>query len=128
MSKIQNPKQKPARTKKYDLEDRTYNFAKKCRDFINQLPKTLTSIEYSKQLVRTSGSQAANYIEANECLSRKDFSHRIKICRKEAKESRLWLRLCQVGKDEILEKMQIELVQEASELTKIFGSILEKCK
>ena len=128
MTKSQNSKQIPKRTKKYDLEDRTYNFAKKCRDFVSQLPKTLANIEYGKQLIRASGSQAANYIEANECLSKKDFSHRIKICRKEAKESRLWLRLCQVGSDRILEKMQKELTQEAIELTKIFGSILEKCK
>ena len=48
-------------------------------------------MEYGKQLARSSGSQAANYIEANESLSKKDFSHRAKICRKEAKESKLWV-------------------------------------
>lgn len=83
--------------KQYDLEERTFKFAERCRDFIKKLPKTITNIEYSKQLTRASGSQAANYIEANESISKKDFAHRIKICRKEAKESRLWLRLYNVG-------------------------------
>ena len=60
-------------TKIYDLEDRTYQFAKGCRNFIKELFKTISNIEYGKQLTRSSGSQAANYIEANEAISRKDF-------------------------------------------------------
>jgi len=112
----------------YDLEDRTFQFAKRCRDFIKKLPKTLSNIEYGKQLIRSSGSTAANYIEANEAISKKDFSHRIKICRKEAKESRLWLRLCTTGDNQDLKKEQELLIQEAMELTKIFGSIVEKSK
>jgi len=55
---------------KYDLEERTFRFARRCRDFIKKLPKTITNLEYSKQLARASGSQASNYIEANECLSK----------------------------------------------------------
>ena len=119
MSKAQN-------SKRYDLEDRTYEFAKRCRDFINKLPKTITNIEYGKQLAKSSGSQAANYIEANESLSKKDFSHRIKICRKESKESRLWIRLCDPRNDASLQKEQKALIREAEELTKIFGSIVKK--
>lgn len=69
-------------TKRYDLEERTLLFAKRCLSFVNQLPKTIPNIEYGKQLIRSSGSQASNYIEANESLSRKDFVMRIKICRK----------------------------------------------
>lgn len=118
MIKVENNKQ-------YDLEDRTYKFAKRCRDFINKLPKTIVNVEYSRQLVRASGSQAANYIEANEALSKKDFSHRIKICRKEAKESRLWLNLCESGNEQ-LASIQQGLIQEALELTKIFNSIAQK--
>lgn len=121
MTKIQKQKQ-------YDLEERTFIFAKKCREFINQLPKTTTNFEDGKQLTRASGSVAANYIEANESLSKKDFNHRIKICRKEAKESRLWLRLCNTADNPELVKKQEELIQEALELTRIFGAILEKCK
>jgi len=115
-------------TKQYDLEERTFKFAKRCRDFIKKLPRTITNIEYGKQLARSSGLQAANYIEANESLSKKDFLMRIKISRKEAKESRLWLRLCNITNDNNSEKNQSELIQEAQELTKIFGSIVEKCK
>ena len=112
----------------YDLEDRTFQFAKRCRDFVKKLPRTISNIEYGKQLIRSSGSTVANYIEANEAISKKDFSHRIKICRKEAKESHLWLRLCEVGDSSELKIEQEALTQEAMELTKIFGAIKEKCK
>jgi four helix bundle protein len=77
------------RTKEYDLEDRTFIFAKDVRAFVKKIPKTVANIEDTKQVVRASGSVGANYIEANESLSKKDFVVRIKICRKEAKESRL---------------------------------------
>jgi len=71
----------------YDLEERTFRFAKNVRLFIKTLPKTIANIEDIKQVVRASGSIGSNYIEANEALSKKDFVMRIKICRKEAKES-----------------------------------------
>jgi len=103
-------------SKRYDLEERTFRFAKRCRDFISKLPKTTTNVEYGKQLAKSSGSQAANYIEANESLSKKDFNHRIKICRKEAKESRLWVRLCDTGINNDLKKEQDELISEAYKL------------
>ena len=119
MTKIRNPKQ-------YDLEERTYGFAKEVIQYVNLLPKTISNIETSKQLVRASGSVGANYIEANEALGKKDFIMRIKISRKEAKESRYWLRLTEL-KEENLQTRE-DLIQEATELTKIFGSILEKCK
>ena len=111
-------------SKQYDLEDRTYKFAKDCRVFVKDLPRTLAFIEDGKQLVRSSGSVGANYIEANESLSRKDFFMRIMICRKEAKESRYWLRLIELSNSSESEK--IRLINEATELMKIFGSILEK--
>ncbi|MBL7078307.1 four helix bundle protein [Candidatus Shapirobacteria bacterium] len=118
MTKIQNSKQ-------YNLEERTYKFAKNCRVFVKKLPRTIANIEDGKQLIRASGSVGANYIEANESLSKKDFIHRVKICRKEAKESRLWLKLVEVnGKETERER----LTKEITELMKIFGAILEKCK
>ena len=92
------------------------------------LPRTISNTEYGKQLIRSSGSQAANYIEANESLGKKDFAMKIKICRKESKESRLWLRLCENGNGQKLNEEQTKLIQEASELTKIFSSIVEKTK
>jgi four helix bundle protein len=120
MTKIQ-------KTKQYDLEERTLNFARRVIDFVNKLPKNLSNLEIGKQLVKSSGSVGANYIEANEALSKKDFVMRIKICRKESKESRYWLKLTQV-RDKQEENERMLLIQEATELMKIFGSILEKSK
>ncbi|KKT15103.1 MAG: hypothetical protein UW76_C0009G0005 [Parcubacteria group bacterium GW2011_GWF2_44_8b] len=79
----------------YDLEDRSRTFAMKVRDYVNKLPRNISNIEYGKQLIRSSGSVGANYIEANESLSKKDFVMRIKISRKEAKESEYWLSLAE---------------------------------
>jgi len=118
---------KTPNSKPYDLEDRTYQFAVQCRNLVKKLPRTVANLEDGRQLIRSSGSVAANYIEANESISRKDFSLRIKIARKEAKESRLWLRLCEASGDEVQEEQQ-RLLAEAMELCKIFGSILEKIK
>ena len=87
----------------------------------------MANIEDGKQVVRSSGSVGANYIEANESLSKKDFALRIKICRKEAKETAYWLKLFEVT-DGHTEKEQKDLVQEATELMKIFGAILQKTK
>ena len=112
----------------YDLEERSYTFAKNCREYTKKLKKSIHNIEYAKQLVRASASQAANYIEANESLSKKDFKHRIKICRKESKESRLFLRLSDVYQDVALLDHKNALIQEATELLKIYSSILVKSK
>lgn len=119
MSQIPNPKH-------YDLEERTVRFAERCRDFVKKLPRTVPNIEYGKQLIRSSGSQAANYIEANESLSKKDFALRIKICRKETKESCLWLRLSETNMGQVVESERKAIMQEAIELRKIFTSILGK--
>ncbi len=112
--------------KEYDLERRTFQFAKSVRDFITKLKLTLSNIEDIKQLVRASGSVGANYIEANECLGKKDFLMHIRISRKEAKESRYWLRLLFVGEDKMLQERRESLVTEAYELMNIFGAILAK--
>ena len=110
----------------YDLEERTEKFAKRVRNFTKELPKTEENIEDKKQLIRASGSVASNYIEANEALSKKDFLYRVKVCRKETKESRLFLRLLDTGEDGNLEQERIGLIQEVTELMKIFGSIITK--
>jgi four helix bundle protein len=89
---------------------------------------SIANIEDGKQLIKASGSVGANYIEANESLSKKDFIMRIKICRKEAKESRYWLRLIDTYDDSELEKDRNYLVNEATELMNIFGAILGKSK
>lgn len=95
-------------SKTYDLEDRTKQFAKDCRVLVRLSPKDVGNIEDGKQLVRSSGSVAANYIEA-----------------KEAKESKLWLELLMIL-DPNQEKERTRLMQESTELLKIFSSIIAK--
>lgn len=113
----------------YDLEERTFQFAKNIRIWIKSLPKTIANIEDIKQLIRASGSVGANYIEANESLSKKDFVFRIKICKKEAKESGFWLRLILETNENLPEeKMGRFSLQESLELKKIFSSIEGKSK
>jgi four helix bundle protein len=117
---------KTRQPKEYDLEDRTFIFAKNVRAFAKQIPRTIGNIEDARQVVRASGSVGANYIEANESLSKRDFLMRIKICRKEAKESPYWLRLVETGDNSSLEKQKSDLIREATELMSIFGAILRK--
>jgi four helix bundle protein len=113
-------------TKPRDLEDRTFLFAESVRAFVKQLPKTISNTEDVRQLVRASGSVAANWIEADEALSKKDFLMRVKICRKEAKESRLFLRLVDTGLAKAAVSARDKLAAEARELTLIFSSIISK--
>ena len=122
MTKIQNLK--PV----YDLEERTFQFAKVVRLFVKTLPKTPANVEDGKQLIKASGSVGANYIEANESLGKKDFMMRIKISRKEAKESAYWLRLINETNDLDNTKEAKSLIQESNELKMILSSILEKSK
>jgi four helix bundle protein len=119
MTKTQNPKQ-------YDLEDRTFEFAKNIALYVRKLPRNISNLEYGKQAVDASGSVGANYIEANEALGKKDFLMRIKICRKEAKESAYWLRLIIETNDKEFAQDGFRLLNEAVELRKIFSSILVK--
>lgn len=110
----------------YDLEDRTYEFARRVRAFVKKLLHTICNIQDVKQVVRSSGSVGANYIEANESLSKKDFRMRIRISRKESKETRYWLRLLDTRDDATLNAERDKLVQESTELMRIFGAILKK--
>ncbi len=110
----------------YDLEERTFQFTKRVIEFCKKLPRTIENRELISQEVRASGSVGANYIEANESLSKKDFKMRIKICRKESKESRYWLRLI-VETNKLTDDSEGKfLIQESSEFIKIFNSILIK--
>ncbi|MDP5198668.1 four helix bundle protein [Flavobacterium sp. DG2-3] len=111
--------------KPFDLEERTFLFAKECQNYIKTLPKTTSNIEDGKQLVRSSGSVGANYIEANEKLGDKDLIFRLKIARKEAKESKFWIRLLHELNPE--QKNQSEsLLFEIEELRKILSAIISK--
>jgi four helix bundle protein len=110
--------------KPYNLEERTLLFAKTVIDFVGSIPKTLANNEIARQLVRSAGSVGANYIEANESLSKKDFVMRVKVCRKEAKESCYWLKLLTIP--DALAAERASLLQESTEIMKIFSSIIEK--
>lgn len=109
-----------------DLIERTFKFATLVRQFINALPRSWANYEDVRQVVRSSGSVAGNYLESQEGLSRKDFFYRIKVCRKESRESGLWLRLLDTGHDATLAERRDRLVNEADELTRIFSAIAGK--
>jgi four helix bundle protein len=111
--------------RKYDLEGRTEKFSLHVRNFCIKLKKDLINVEYIKQLIRAAGSVAANYLEANENLGEKDLKMRIKICRKESKESQLWLKHVLIYEVETLDIERKALLQEASELEKIFEPFYE---
>ena len=120
MSKSEN--NKPV----YDLEERTFVFAKDVRLFIKTVPYSIANTEDIRQLVKSLGSVGANYIEANEALSKKDFLMRVKISRKEAKESAYWLRLINETNDMENLSEGVRLFNEAVELKKILSSIISK--
>ena len=113
--------------KHYDLENRTLKFTKKVIKFTKNVPQNMVNNEILKQLIRSSGSIGANYIETNESLSKKDFMMRIKLCRKEAKETAYWLNLLDLNNFDLKEQC-IHLSDEAIQLKKIFSSIALKSK
>ncbi|MDP2806995.1 MAG: four helix bundle protein [bacterium] len=115
------------KSKKYDLEDRTLAYAKATIQFVKRQPQDIANREIIKQLIRSACSVGANYIEANNKLGGKDFLMRIRICRKEARETKYWLSLIEIT-GEASENARDNLIQETIELTKIFGSILAKTK
>ena len=116
----------PGGERPYDLEERTYLFARDVRVFVKALPWTIANIEDAKQLIRSSGSVGANYIEANESLGKKDFLLKIKTSRKEAKESAYWLRLIDTDGNPDQAAIRQSLLDEATELMNIFGAIFRK--
>ncbi len=111
-------------SKRYDLEERTLNYAGRTNSYVNNLPRTISNLQNGKQLVRAAGSIGANYIEANEALSKKDFAMRVKISRKEARESRYCLQL--TSPDNKQESEKFALIQESTELIKILSAIILK--
>jgi four helix bundle protein len=108
------------------LEERTLFFARDVRFFIKNLPFSCLITSDSDQLLRASGSVGANYLEAQEAVSKKDFLHRIRISRKEIRECRFWLLLLQPHTPVIQSKEHHALLQEADELTKILSAIAKK--
>ena len=134
--KIKNPKRKGAKDstkkkqgkkkpneKKYDLEERTAVFGERIIDFVKTLPDNIVNRELIRQLVKAGTSVGANYNEADGAQSKKDFRHRIAICRKESKESKFWLRMIARANPNRKDECR-DLWSEAQEFTLIFSSIL----
>lgn len=114
-------------SKKYDLEDRTLEFGKRIIRLAKALPKNSVNFNLIDQVTRSGTSMGANYREANETQTKKDFLFRIRICRKEGKETIYWLHLIVEANPEFAERIQ-PLLQETVELVKIFATIAEKSK
>ncbi|MEM9081589.1 MAG: four helix bundle protein [Verrucomicrobiota bacterium] len=116
----------PETTSPYNLEERTFQFALQTRSILakRNLPRVCWSD--MDQLLRSSGSVGANYIEANDALSPVDKIYRIKIARKEAKESKYWTMLLERRLPDDLQAPMSQVRDEANQLMKILGSILKK--
>src|SRR5215831_21231164 len=107
-----------------ELELRFYVFAKRVRDFCRKIKRDTINIEYVKQLIRSIGSIGANYLEASDDLGKADEKLKIKIARRETKETLYWLCLILTYNDAEIETERIELVNEGKQIKKILSSIL----
>jgi four helix bundle protein len=126
--KIQMPNEIPnPNTKKYDLEERTANFGEDVIRFAKTIPNTQINKSLISQVVRASTSIGANYMEADGAESKKDFNHKIALCKKESKESRHWLRMISTANENKKEECR-KLWQEAQELSLIFSAIIRSNK
>ncbi|MBI4991430.1 four helix bundle protein [Candidatus Gottesmanbacteria bacterium] len=114
-------------SKTYDLEDRTLEFSKRIIHMVKALPKNTINFNLIDQVIRSGTSVGANYREANETETKKDFLFRIRICRKEAKETFYWLNLIIEANQEFQTRIE-PLLQETQELVKIFAAILNKSR
>ena len=111
--------------KKYDLEERTAAFGEAVIKIAKKIPKTDITSPVVNQFVRSGTSVGANYCEADCAESRKDFEHKIGICKKEAKETRYWIRMLAQAVPELREELKV-LWKEANELQLIFIAIVKK--
>lgn len=118
MTKIQNKN-------KFDLEERTTDFAKRIVRLCRSLPKDSLNSRLIGQIAGSAGSVGANYREANDALGKKDFLLRLKISRKEAKETIHWLEIIEEANPDFQTRMK-DLKQEANELKNILSAIINK--
>ena len=115
------------KTTNYDLEERTAKFAEEIIDFLKDIKQNPLNVRIISQLVGSAGSVGANYCEATEAESKKDFIHKIGIRKKEIKETRHWLRLLAKSNSENIKKIR-EFWKEAHELLLIFSKIIRSSK
>ncbi len=112
---------------KYDLEERTAKFGEDIIKFAQKISKNSITLPLISQLVRAGTSVGANYCEADDAESGKDFKHKIGICKKEARETKHWLRMIVIAEPELKDEAR-RLWKEAKELNLIFNSITNKLK
>lgn len=112
---------------RFDLEERTTVFSERVIDFLKTLPQTTITKPLISQLVRSATSVSANYCEADEASSRRDFTNKITIAKKEAKETKHWLRLIAYTLPNTASNAK-QLWQEAQELNLIFAAIVRNTK
>lgn len=111
--------------RKFDLEDRTLNFAKRIIKLCQLLDNSIVNSKLIDQIVRSGGSVGANYREANDALGKKDFTHRLRISRKETKETIFWLELLLESNPN--QKSEINLlINEGIEIRNILSTIIKK--
>lgn len=110
---------------KYDLEERTARFGEGIIRFAQKIPKSEITRPLISQLIRAGTSVGANYCEADSAHSKKDFTHKIALCKKESRETKHWLRMVALATPELKEEAR-KLWQEANELNLIFSAIIKK--
>lgn len=118
---------KKPNAKKYDLEERTAKFGEAVIDFMKSLERNSINNPLINQLIRSATSVGANYVEADGAESKKDFKHKISICKKEAKETKHWLRMTSRANTDRKETCQM-LWKEVQEFTLIFSAIINNTK
>ena len=116
---------------KYDIGERAVNFVVRCAKLIGKLPRSIATIEYGKQLIRSSASVGANIEEADGTLTKRDFMNKMALSRREARESKYWLNL--INKTSLTDNQEMKnemnsLLQEAHELMLILSSIVNKVR
>ncbi|MFH1713157.1 MAG: four helix bundle protein [Candidatus Jacksonbacteria bacterium] len=122
---MSNQAQNPKFKKKYDLIERTAKFGEEIIIFIKKLPKNPINIPLMSQVIRSATSIGANYMEADGAESKRDFKHKIAVCKKESKETMHWLRMVAQANPENKEECR-KLWKEVHELVLIFSSIFKK--
>ncbi|MCU0404546.1 MAG: four helix bundle protein [Chitinophagaceae bacterium] len=128
MKELKNIEMENNKIFEHPLEQRCFDFASDVRIFCRKINQDIINVQDIRQLVKSSGSICANYIEANEKLGEGDLRFRIKVARKEAKETILWLGLIHIQENNEIENERQRLIKEASELKAILSSILNKLK
>ena len=109
-----------------ELEDRFQNYAKAVRDYCTKIKWDIINKEYIKQVIRSSGSISANYTEASDDLGKADEKMKLKISRREAKETIKWLDLTLTYDDKYLDQFKQQLINEGEQIRKILSAIIIK--